>query len=37
MDGLKTMRQRIEKLGGRFEIAGGPGKGTAVCFQVPSK
>ena len=36
MDGLDNMRARIEKLGGRFEIAGAAGQGTTVQFQVPS-
>jgi len=37
MDGVDNMRSRIEKLGGRFEIAGEAGKGTTVSFQVPLK
>jgi signal transduction histidine kinase len=37
MDGVNNMRSRIEKLGGRFEIAGEAGKGTTVRFHVPSK
>ena len=37
MDGVNNMRSRIEKLGGRFEIAGEAGKGTIVRFHVPSK
>jgi signal transduction histidine kinase len=36
-DGMDNMRERIEKLGGRFEIAGEAGKGTVVRFQVPLK
>ncbi|MGH7978183.1 MAG: sensor histidine kinase, partial [Limisphaerales bacterium] len=35
MDGVANMRARIEKLGGRFEITGGPGRGTTVRFCVP--
>jgi len=37
MDGLSNMRTRIEKLGGRFEINGEPGKGTRLRFRVPAK
>ena len=37
MDGVDNMRTRIEKLGGRFEIAGEAGQGTTVRFHVPSK
>jgi signal transduction histidine kinase len=37
MDGVNNMRSRIEKLGGRFEIAGEAGRGTTVRFQVPAK
>lgn len=35
MDGIANMRTRIEKLGGRFEITGGPDHGTTVRFSVP--
>ena len=35
MDGLNNMRQRIEKLGGRFEITGRTGQGTTLRFYVP--
>jgi signal transduction histidine kinase len=35
MDGVSNMRNRIEKLGGRFEITGQQGKGTTVRFEVP--
>jgi len=35
MNGLANMRNRIEKLHGRFEINGQPGHGTAVKFAVP--
>ena len=37
MDGVNNMRSRIEKLGGRFEIAGEAGQGTTVRFHVPAK
>jgi len=37
MDGVNNMRARIEKLGGRFEIAGEAGMGTIVRIQVPLK
>jgi signal transduction histidine kinase len=37
MDGVNNMRSRIEKLGGRFEIAGEAGKGTILRIQVPLK
>ncbi len=36
MDGLTNMRARMEKLGGRFEIAGEAGRGTTLCFFVPT-
>jgi signal transduction histidine kinase/uncharacterized protein YdeI (BOF family) len=35
MDGVNNIRSRIEKLGGRFEIAGAAGKGTIVRVQMP--
>jgi signal transduction histidine kinase len=35
MDGVGNMRNRIEKLGGRFEICGQQGRGTTVRFEVP--
>ncbi len=35
-DGLRNMRERLEQLGGRCEIATAPGKGTRVSFQVPA-
>jgi signal transduction histidine kinase len=34
-DGIANMRRRMEKLGGQFEIAGEPGRGTAVTFSAP--
>jgi len=33
--GLIGMRERIEHLGGRFEIDSAPGKGTRLCVHVP--
>jgi len=36
MDGVANMRARVEKLGGRFELASPPGGGTTLCFQVPA-
>jgi signal transduction histidine kinase len=35
MDGIANMRARVEKLGGKFEIAGNAGSGTTVQFYVP--
>ncbi len=35
MDGVVNMRARIEKLGGRFEIASEAGQGTTVRFYMP--
>jgi signal transduction histidine kinase len=37
MDGIANMKARIEKLGGRFEIAGENGHGTTVRFCLPSR
>jgi signal transduction histidine kinase len=34
-NGVNNMRSRIEKLNGRFEIAGEQGRGTVVRFVVP--
>jgi ligand-binding sensor domain-containing protein/two-component sensor histidine kinase len=34
-DGLRNMRERLEQLGGRCEIATAPGSGTRVVFRVP--
>jgi signal transduction histidine kinase len=34
-NGLTNMRSRIEKLNGRFEISGKPGRGTEVRFVLP--
>ncbi len=34
-DGLVNMRTRLEKMGGRFEIASQPGRGTTVRFYMP--
>jgi len=36
MDGLSNMRARVEKMGGRFEIASEAGRGTTVNFFVPA-
>lgn len=35
MDGLNNMRARLEKLGGRFEIASPAGQGTTLRFYLP--
>ena len=37
MDGIANMKARVEKLGGRFEIAGENGHGTTVRFCLPSR
>jgi signal transduction histidine kinase len=34
-DGMFNMRARLEKMGGRFEIASQPGRGTTVRFYMP--
>jgi signal transduction histidine kinase len=34
-EGIASMRRRMEKLGGQFEIAGEPDRGTTVKFSVP--
>ena len=34
-EGLANMRRRMEKVGGQFEIAGEPDRGTTVKFSVP--
>jgi len=36
MDGVANMRERIEKLGGRFEMSSRPGQGTVIEFYVPA-
>jgi signal transduction histidine kinase len=33
--GLWSMQERVEQLGGRFEIESVPGQGTRVCATVP--
>ena len=35
--GLKSMRERVERLGGTLEIESRPGKGTRILVLVPSK
>jgi signal transduction histidine kinase len=35
-NGLNSMRQRMEKIGGRFEISNAPGRGTQIKFVVPA-
>jgi signal transduction histidine kinase len=37
MDGLANMRERAQKLGGRFEVASGAGRGTTLQFYLPAK
>jgi signal transduction histidine kinase len=36
-EGIASMRRRMEKLGGQFEIANAPGQGTTAKFSVPLK
>jgi signal transduction histidine kinase len=36
MDGVANMRSRLEKLGGRFEAASQPGRGTRLLFCLPA-
>jgi signal transduction histidine kinase len=36
MDGVANMRARLEKLGGRFEVASRAGQGTLVQLWVPT-
>jgi len=33
--GLTGMRERLQRLGGRCEVAGNPGGGTSVIFSIP--
>jgi len=33
-NGLSNMRQRLEKIGGSFEVKTSPGRGTKICFAV---
>jgi signal transduction histidine kinase len=35
MDGVANMRNRLSKLGGRFEMDSKTGQGTIVRFEVP--
>jgi signal transduction histidine kinase len=37
MDGVASMRARLEKLGGRFEVNSKAGEGTTVRFDLPSR
>lgn len=37
MDGIANMRDRIEKLGGRFELESAAGRGTTLRLEVPIK
>jgi signal transduction histidine kinase len=37
MDGVANMRARVERLGGRFEIASQTGSGTVLRFFVPAR
>ena len=34
--GLAAVRERLELVGGRFEVASGPGRGTRVTIEVPT-
>jgi signal transduction histidine kinase len=34
-DGINSMRARMQKLGGQFEISSAPGRGTTVSFALP--
>jgi len=34
-EGVASMRRRVEKMGGSFEIIGADGQGTTVKFSVP--
>jgi signal transduction histidine kinase len=36
MDGVANMRDRLEKLGGRFEVKSQAGQGTIVRFDLPA-
>lgn len=33
--GLSTLRERIEMLGGKFQVESNPGRGTRVTFEIP--
>lgn len=33
--GLRTMREKTEKMGGRLEIKAKPGEGTNLCAYIP--
>jgi len=34
--GLLGMRERLEMVGGRFEVQSAPGQGTAITAQIPA-
>jgi signal transduction histidine kinase len=34
--GLTGMRERVEKLGGEFQLSSYPGQGTQVCLSIPA-
>jgi signal transduction histidine kinase len=36
-DGLRNMRQRLEKIGGRFEIERNADGGTLITMRLPGK
>ena len=36
-DGLRNMRQRMEEIGGRFQMQSAPGNGTKIFFDIPLK
>jgi signal transduction histidine kinase len=35
--GLRNMAARAQKLGGRFEVASGPGRGTSIVVEIPQE
>jgi signal transduction histidine kinase len=36
-NGLQNMEKRMRNMGGRFELTGGPGKGTRIQLEIPIK
>jgi signal transduction histidine kinase len=34
--GLRGLRDRVEALGGRFELASDAGSGTVICVELPA-